>query len=62
LALAQQHNLLRHLLALYQSDPVRRRTVLRACGDFLEARNKLEDAGVAYVASGALQEALRAYR
>lgn len=62
LTLAQQHNLLRQLLALYQEDPVRRRVVLRACGEALEISHKLEDAGVAFVAAGALQEALRAYR
>ncbi|KAF5832885.1 IKI3 family-domain-containing protein [Dunaliella salina] len=62
LALAKQHNLLRQLLALYNEDPVRRRVVLRACGEALEASNKMEDAGVAYVAAGALQDGLRAYR
>jgi len=62
LELAKQHHLLRQLLALYQEDPARRRVVLRACGEALEASNKMEDAGVAYVAAGALQDGLRAYR
>lgn len=69
--LARERGLLRQLLALCDSGAVsdkdgqkdvRRRAVLVALGQGLEAGSKNEDAGLAYCAAGAWDDALRAYR
>lgn len=69
LALAASKSLLKHLLALVDSsasaDPnfyPRRHAVLQALGEHLSNGGKYEDAALAYVAAGDLEQALRSYR
>jgi elongator complex protein 1 len=62
LQLAQDHSLLRLLLQLTRGKPELRRQVHIAAGEELEQRGKHEDAALAFIASGDLEKALRAYR
>lgn len=54
--------LLRELLHLTGSSKEQRRQVLLAYGESLQQRNMFEDAAAAFLAAGALPEALRAYQ
>ena len=54
--------LLRELLHLTGSNKEQRRRVLLAYGESLQQRNMFEDAAAAFLAAGALPEALRAYQ
>lgn len=69
LELAASKGLLKHLLALVDSsasaDPntsSKRHVVLKALGEHLSKNGKYEDAALAYVAAGDLEQALRSYR
>lgn len=69
LELASSKGLLKHLLALVDSsvgaDPnvsQKRHVVLKALGDQLSTGGKYEDAALAYIAAGDLEQALRSYR
>ena len=53
---------MRLLLQLQLHDDTRRPVVLEANGDALSEANKFEDAGLAYMAAGRLDKALKAYR
>lgn len=61
-ALARQHNLMRQLLDLAAGDDAARLLVLDAYGEVLESQAKHEDAGLAFIAAGKPEKALRAYR
>ena len=54
--------LLRELLHLTGSNKEQRQQVLLAYGESLQQRNMFEDAAAAFLAAGALPEALRAYQ
>ena len=60
--LALLQGLLRELLHLTGSNKEQRRQVLLAYGESLQQRNMFEDAAAAFLAAGALPEALRAYQ
>jgi elongator complex protein 1 len=67
LELAISKDLLKHLLALVESSTEaevtkHRSTVLKALGEHLSGRGKYEDAALAFVAGGELEQALRSYR
>lgn len=62
LALAEQHGLLRPLLQLCRDSPACHTSVLVALGQQLKAQRRHEDAAVAFMAAGKLEQAVDAYR
>ncbi|BDA44195.1 Elongator complex protein 1 [Coccomyxa sp. Obi] len=62
LALARDKGLLRELLDALPGGDARRARVLEAYGEALAARNLTEDAAVAFLAAGRLEEALTQYK
>ncbi|KAL4852847.1 Elongator complex protein 1 [Chlorella vulgaris] len=62
LELAREKDLLRLLLKLQAGNRERTRQVHAAYAEALEAKNLQEDAGLAYIAAGQLDDAVRAYR